>query len=56
MRATLSIAPLIPPAAALAELPEVESSGAQFGALLAEAVQLRLERFVAGDLFVQLLP
>jgi 4'-phosphopantetheinyl transferase EntD len=36
MRAPLSIAPLIPPAAALAELLEMESPGAQFGALLPE--------------------
>ena len=37
MRATLSIAPMIPSVAALAELPEVENPGARFGALLAEA-------------------
>jgi 4'-phosphopantetheinyl transferase EntD len=36
MHASLSIAPLIPPAAAVAELPEVESPGAQFAALLPE--------------------
>jgi 4'-phosphopantetheinyl transferase EntD len=36
MRASLSIAPLIPPAAAVAELPEVENPDVQFAALLPE--------------------